>query len=328
MIKIVDTSFINKINIIVMLFNTCNNKCDFCFQTPYHAHLKPIDHFMINTDQYCQTVCNMIDQLPEHKETVFEIMGGELFAKNINKQLEQFYDSIVNHSARPVHLLVYSNLLNNPEVLMDNIDYLASLGVEFEINTSYDFGPVRYKNKKAFDKYITNARIVNEHLNKYNKSLSTNTMRTTYMLQSLTTHDEQYDFFKWLSVNTTVDLVELDGSFGYSLSRDQSVELWKLLNQEFPDIEGVKMAFRGSKKSCQHTRRYAMIGLDVFEGCEATRFGPINTPSEFKPKRINKRMIAYGCYTCKYLPKCHLTCSLNPQYDRCDIKEVKDTLKL
>lgn len=319
------------LKILMLLFNTCNNRCSFCFENSYGNRLDTIEDFKTNSKHYIEKLHDVMNRESGQFDTVdIKLMGGELFFDDrIKNSLWNLLDSVQFSKAITWHIA--TNLLySDNEFLVDTISKLESRGFNIRLYSSYDFGNERFSNQESFEMFCKNIKdLIARYSRRYDLKNSTRfqmcieTIKTKHMLRSLQQKDEQCRIFRELASSINVSFAQLIGDYDFALTFDESVQLWKLLIQDFAgEIAELKQLLRMPKRNCFNIARYTITKDGVYTGCLAQKTSLVSTTSEDRIQMAKKMLSKYSCMTCEFFKICNLTCPYERLYDRCDLFEV------
>lgn len=319
------------LKILMLLFNTCNNRCSFCFENGYGNRLDSLENFKANSKYYAEKLNEIICQNPRQFDAIdIKLIGGELFFdSSVKDGLWSILDSIQFSNTITWH--IGTNLLyNDNKFLVETIDKLESSGFNIRLYSSYDFGNERFSNQESFEMFYKNIKdLIAHYSRRYDLKNSTHfqmcieTIKTKHMLRSLQQKDEQYLIFRELASSINVTFAQLIGDYDFALTFDESVQLWKLLIRDFAgEIAELKQLQCMPKRNCFNITRYTITKDGIYTGCLAQKSSLVNTTCEDRSRMAKEMLSRYNCMTCKYFKMCNLVCPYERLYDRCDLFEV------
>ena len=143
------------------------------------------------------------------------------------------------------------------------------------------------------------------------------------MLKSLTNNDLQSHYFDYLAKIGNISLSELSGLHPFSLKREESIKLWRLLIDRYDGFEFIKAKFNEVGRNCLNTQRIVITGKTVYYGCNSLVISKlINDPPNIKNERISHWMEGYKCTLCPHFNVCSFACLMERMYDKCDMRDV------
>lgn len=319
------------LKILMLLFNTCNNRCSFCFENSYGNRLDTIENFKTNSKYYIEKLHDIMSRESSRFDAIdIKLIGGELFFDDCIKDgLWNLLDSVQFSKVITWH--IGTNLLyGDNEFLVNTISKLESRGFNIQLYSSYDFGNERFSNRESFEMFCKNIKdLIAQYSRRYDLKNSTHfqmcieTIKTKHMLRSLQQKDEQYRIFRELASSINVSFAPLIGDYDFALTFDESVQLWKLLIQDFAgEIAELKQLLYMPKRNCFNITRYTITKDGVYTGCLAQKTTLVNTTCQDRSQMAKEMLSRYNCMTCKYFKICNLTCPYERIYDRCILFEV------
>lgn len=328
---LVDRRFSNdktQLKILAMLFKTCNGSCPFCFQREFHGTMPTADDFKKNWKNTLALLEDCIQQnIGKYEEMSISLMGGEMFLDDpeLDNIILEFIKALSKYK---IEARITSNLLCKDLTGYKNaIKLLNDLKMDYNVHTSFDFGPLRFHKDEMLHRFKTNVYEILDYLKSFNKKLVTEVIRTKYMLNQLKYSNEYRDIFAFLVNNGDVCLNQLVGEFDYALTYEESIELWKLLFTEYKNISDLPTHLYGAGRNCLNIQRLVLVNDTLYYGCVAQRYSLESVPTSWKKEHSKAYMQKYSCIACKYFNNCPMKCPIERQYDKCDIKEVKEWIE-
>lgn len=313
-----------KTKILVFMFGDCNNACDFCFQKTYRLLNIANDNFIDVHDQNMACLQNLLDR--QLCNVTVNLMGGEPFANTKTISILNQYVDLLKRF-KDIKIRITTNLLH------DNIESINSTIQQFDsdkisLYTSFDFGNTRFKTSNCLDKFIENFKNVVDIAKSNNVNFGVETIRTKQMLNSLKNMDKQALAFKYITENADVCLNELIPGDLDLLTGNESVELWKLLIDNFKTSD-IKSHFTDNGRNCFNCIRYTIANGNIVKGCAAQKNGSkfIDCAAEDKRSLALNLINHYKCITCKHGDICSMHCLQDSLYDECDIRQILDDEK-
>lgn len=173
------------LNLILQLFKTCNNDCDFCFQKSYSDSIITVKQFVQQYSKSKSIIQSVLDKHYKNASKItIDMMGGELFCYDVNEQLYDIIDLLISYGAV---INILTNLMTpHTDRLVRVIEFLEQRNYKnYTIVGSYDFGPSRFKTPAKFELFSNNCDKIAKVLQKYDKKLSFNIILTKYVLDVL-----------------------------------------------------------------------------------------------------------------------------------------------
>lgn len=313
------------LNLILQLFKTCNNDCDFCFQKSYSDSIITVKQFVQQYSKSKSIIQSVLDKHYKNASKItIDMMGGELFCYDVNEQLYDIIDLLISYGAV---INILTNLMTpHTDRLVRVIEFLEQRNYKnYTIVGSYDFGPSRFKTPAKFELFSNNCDKIAKVLQKYDKKLSFNIILTKYVLDVLRGegYPEQLALFhRFIETGCDILFEHLDGNHPFALTYDQSVSLMKLLATDYGDLVDVQNLFN-TKRNCLLTRRVLIAGHNVYYGCLAYHAQLVETDLKWKTDMINKYIQKLGCVDCEFVDNCLMHCPATYPYDKCNIKPVQ-----
>lgn len=315
----------------MMLFKTCNNNCDFCFQRNCRSEMPTIDFFKENVEKFCDVVDVCFADYQNYDKIKIGIAGGEpLYDKSVIPALLKVLHTVARY---PVEIGVVTNLLYEDLLpVKDVINAMLETGRKFKLYTSFDFGPLRFTSQDKLERYINNIFHLREAFaSKLDErfDIRVDTIRTRYMISSLEDNDVFATHFNNLVKSFNVTVNELTGEFDYALSYDESVKLWKMLFDRYPSLVKNQFDVVHSSRNCFNTTCRTIIRDQIHEGCLTTH-GKLRCGDDKAIKmEVLKRSIAqYNCLACEFFAACPMACLVERRFDKCDMLEVFRYMKM
>lgn len=309
-----------QLKVLMMLYRTCNNNCDFCFEKQFD--LPTIDEFRDDIYNYVQLLSKYLqDNTVKYDKITVNLMGGELFFTG--KAIEEIKILLRMISNYDVEVRLATNLLyDDMSCLYEAIEEMDRLNIKFSVFTSFDFGPIRFDSAKLIQ-FKQNLVELIEYANE-RFVVGVEVTRTKYMLEELKYNaTPQKLMFEYIVKHCSICLDELIGDFDYALTREESIELWKLLLSKYKDITDLKSHFVDTGRNCINVKRIVIANNKIYDGCISQKY-------KFQNKECDKLNYAldyvkhYNCINCKHYNRCPLKCPIERRYDKCDITEVFD----
>lgn len=309
----------------MMLFKTCNNSCDFCFQQNCRSEMPTIEFFKENVEIFCNAVDICFADYQNYDKIKIGIAGGEpLYDKSTIPALLKVLHAVAKY---PVEIGVVTNLLyEDLSPAKDVISAMLETGRKFKLYTSFDFGPLRFDTAEKLEKYVENIFQLREHFSsKIGEmfDIRVDAIRTKYMISSLKANDNYAKHFTSLVNSFNVTVNELTGEFDYALSYDQSVQLWKMLFDRYPTLVKNQFSAIHSSRNCFNTACRTIIADQIYEGCLTTH-GKLHCGDDqtVKKEMLDWSISQYNCLACEFFSSCPMACLVERRFSKCDMLEV------
>lgn len=298
------------------LFLDCNNSCDFCFEKDHEFKsvcsgiptLCSLDDRYI--DSHLSFIAEVIKTHGDFNKVKFTVMGGELFMSGDLTMIDYYFTGLMNvfdNIRDKISVQIVSNLIH------DNIGYVVDLllrfrkrGIKYILNTSFDFGDVRFGDRGSYDRFKRNINQLVRAKNTFGLNVGCGIILTTHMLESLKRKDDQCSTFEFICDNFNVDFARLSGNFSYKLTYDEMVELLMIVIDRYPDlVENAIYKERSEPRCCLNNKHILITGNRYVEACVSYVYSMFDKSCEMcKNDEIMKRTKKYGCLSCPYFGHC------------------------